>query len=326
MEYIGKGHSTGLVLRLLELPASTFYHKPGIGVPGRPLSSRTLRLDGGTDPDDVVVNHILALLGEDFVDYGYRKVTEWLRWRKGYVVNHKKVLRLMRENKLTLPSTASIGASSGRRLITVKVPQPAGPRQWMEVDLKYVRVHGMHRNALVISIIDVFSREWVAYRVAWNIRKEDFIRMVGEVLKDQPGGVQLTIRSDNGSQFIANDVIQYLEHMGVSHEFIHPATPEENAHIESFHSIMQRAMVRTREFESMESLKETLVRFRQFYNYERLHSATCFRPPMVFMELWKMGWIEEKFDKRKKRKFILSKERPLSPPFSERSGFSLQQC
>lgn len=324
MDFYAKGHSMGLVLRLLGLPRSTFYHKASAGLPGRPHSTHTLRLDGTMFPNETVVADFMDLLAVEFVDYGYRKVGEWLRWHKRYLINDKKVLRLMQDNRVTLPRRSDPGAADRKR-ITEKVPQPSGPRQRIEVDIKYVRVQGKRNNALVLNFVDLFHREWLPFSAGWTIRKEDFIRMLRAIFGDVPladTGLHLVIRTDNGSQFIATDVAIWMGQMGISHEFIHPATPEENAHVESFHSIMQRAMVRNREFESLEELRETLARFRHFYNYERLHSATCQRPPMVFLELWKQGHVKEKYDSKKKRIFILSKEGRLRPPFSERNCFS----
>jgi putative transposase len=323
MEYYAKGHTISKVTKLLGLSKSTYYHKPGIGVPGRPTSTHTLRMDGTMVPDQTVVEDIMELLATDFVDYGYRKVGEWLKWVKRYVINHKKVLRLMRENQVTLPRRSG-GDPRIRKRITEKVPQPSGPRQRIEVDIKYIRVHGQQRNALVLNFVDLFHREWLPFHVGWTIRKEDFIRMLRTLFGDQPhktDGLHLIIRTDNGSQFIANEVAIWMEHMGIEHEFIHAATPEENAHVESFHSVMQRAMVRTREFESLKHLQDTLDKFRHFYNHERLHSATCYRPPMVFKKLWEQGHVKEVFGNKNKRKFILSKEGRLRPPFSEQIVF-----
>ncbi|HEX2901072.1 MAG TPA: integrase core domain-containing protein, partial [Bacteroidia bacterium] len=60
-----------------------------------------------------------------------------------------------------------------------------------------------------------------------------------------------------------------LTDMRIEHEFVRPASPEQNAHIESFHSVMRRPMVRKHQFDMLDELKEVLARFRQFYNHER---------------------------------------------------------
>lgn len=325
MEYKDKGYTLGLLLRLLEFPRSTFYHKSLGGSPGRPLSTHTLRLNGDLDSDTVVVNHMLKLLGEEFVDYGYRKMTEWLRWHHQYQINPKKVLRLMRQNEITLPSL-SRSYGEERRRITEKVPQPAGPYLHMELDIKFIWVQGKGRNALVLNVIDLFHRGWLPYYLGWTIRKEDVIKLLTHIFGNKNLHLQgkiIFIRSDNGSQFIAHEISQAMKYLGLEHEFIHPASPEENAHVESFHSILSRALVRQMEFDSLTHLDEKLAQFHCFYNFKRLHSTTCFRPPLIFLELWKAGWVSEKWDKYNRRKFILSKEGQLRPPLAEHNCFSL---
>lgn len=316
-----KGHLVGLLLRLLDLPRSTYYHKGGTGLPGRLVSTFTASRDGTRVCDMVVVDKISILLGGEFVDYGYRKVTEWLRWRCQFVINHKKVLRLMRTHGLMLPARA-VGVSCGRRRIAEKVPQPSRPREVVELDIMSIRVQGKSRNALLLNFIDLFHREWLPFHLGWTIRKQDVIAMVRQVFGDLHKG-SLRLRSDNGSQFVAQELAVILAEMGIEHEFIRPASPEQNAHVESFHSALQRAVVRRQEFDTFEELKGTLERFRQFYNHERLHSATCYRPPVEFLRLYNEGLVQQKLDSRNRRKFILSKEGPLSPPFSEHIGVSL---
>ncbi|MFN8397863.1 MAG: IS3 family transposase [Bacteroidia bacterium] len=316
-----QGHAVGLLLRLLWLPRSTYYHKGGKGLPGRRASASTAVKDGTRVADTVVVRRITTLLGGEFVDYGYRKVTHWLRWRCQFAINHKKVLRLMRAHNLMLPPRPP-GGPAARQRVVEKVPQPSRPREVVELDIMSIRVQGSSRNALLLNFIDLFHREWLPFRLGWGIRKEDVIAMVREVFgKDHKGTLRL--RSDNGGQFIAKELADALDGLGIEHEFIRPACPEQNAHVESFHSALQRAVVRRQEFETIGELRETLERFRQFYNHERLHSATCYRPPMEFLRLYEEGHVREQFDGRNRRKFILSKEGPLSPPFSEHNNVSL---
>ena len=231
----------------------------------------------------------------------------------------------MRFNELTLPPWGS-QKNPSRTRITEKVPQPAGPGLHVELDIKAIKVQGQRKNALTLNFVDLFHRQWFPYYLGWSIRKEHVMQMVESIfgrknnLEDEP---RLLLRADNGSQFIADDLAELLFNLGIDIEYIHPATPEENAHVESFHSIMERALVRQNEFESLDHLAGLMKRFHWFYNYERLHKTTCYRPPMVFLDLWKKGFVTEKFDKNNRRKFILSKEGSLNPPFSEQNVFSL---
>ena len=94
---------------------------------------------------------------------------------------------------------------------------------------------------------------------------------------DMPDGV--TVRSDNGSQFESEVVRSYFAEQGTIHEFTKPATPEQNAHIEAYHSILQRAVCDQYLFTDLDHARDTLDRFRDFYNFERLHSGIGYRPP-----------------------------------------------
>ena len=96
------------------------------------------------------------------------------------------------------------------------------------------------------------------------------------------------VRSDNGSQFVAETVQQYFRDKKVTQEFTKPATPQQNAHIESYraalrHSIMERAVCKRHEFDSLEQAKQAMDRFREFYNFRRIHSGVGYTSPYKFL-------------------------------------------
>ncbi|REK05669.1 MAG: hypothetical protein DWQ39_04455 [Bacteroidetes bacterium] len=81
----------------------------------------------------------------------------------------------------------------------------------------------------------------------------------------------VTIRNDNGSQFIAHKVRGYLKQLEARQEFTHVATPEENSYIESFHSIMQRELIDRHQFDSYYECKLHMEKYMWWYNYYRKH-------------------------------------------------------
>ena len=89
----------------------------------------------------------------------------------------------------------------------------------------------------------------------------------------------IRMRSDNGTQFVCNTVENFLSTMNIPHERIHTATPKEDAHIESFNSILEREVIRRFEFESFEEAKSTIDRFVDLYNNERLHTGIGYITP-----------------------------------------------
>ncbi len=100
------------------------------------------------------------------------------------------------------------------------------------------------------------------------------------------------IRSDNVTRYVSRIVELFLSSSNIAHERIHPATPKEDAHIESFNSILEKEVIRRFEFSSFEDAESTIYRFNEFYNNERLHSAIDYRTPREVYEKWKENIIE----------------------------------
>jgi putative transposase len=96
----------------------------------------------------------------------------------------------------------------------------------------------------------LFSRKVLTHMLRFNIKKGDVIILLSLLLMEYKIE-NVTLRNDNGSQFIATVVRQFLKDKGVNQEFTHVATPEENAYIESLHSNVQREVVERYEFESI---------------------------------------------------------------------------
>ncbi len=122
---IGAGIAKSLVLRLCQISRSSFYYKPQDGhrQAGRVCSTTTIKRTGGYEPDTQVVEDIKALLAQEFVDYGYYKTTIYLRQTKQYLINPKKVYRLMNEHGL-LNLTSRAYNTTKRQWVKELVPNP----------------------------------------------------------------------------------------------------------------------------------------------------------------------------------------------------------
>ena len=108
-QFIDQGHGIKSVLDNCSLSRSSYYYRPKQGgdKKGVPKSKYTMTQKGEYVCNDQVVKQIEELLSREFVDYGYIKVTHWLRQEYGYIINPKKVYRLMRENGLLNKKKAS---------------------------------------------------------------------------------------------------------------------------------------------------------------------------------------------------------------------------
>jgi putative transposase len=292
-----KGLSVLKATKVLCFPRSTYYSNLKLGKgnqmevkecckKGRPYSRTTLRFIYSDNDvrkvsvdDKALLEEILNLFSNEFVCYGYHKVTWFLR-RNGYEINHKKVYRLMKEFHLLRPKLVKHGVNM-RRVKEYKV-EALRPDEVWEIDVKSLYIHGERRNAFLCSVIDCFTREDLAYHFGRHCLKEDVLRVLEEACKMRNisfSNVLLRVRSDNGSQFISRLVKSYLESIGIEQEHIDVATPQENGFIESFHSIIQSEFNERFEFDTIEECRQKLKEWITFYNNERIHSAIGYRTP-----------------------------------------------
>jgi transposase InsO family protein len=279
--FLARGVHKGFVLSQVGLPRSTYHYRPKGGRRGRRPPGYTLKMDASLVTDSCVVEEIRELLSRDFVRYGYHKVTHHLKDR-GYVINKKKVYRLMKEEGLL--SKKRIRAKGERDFVKWAKVRPDRPYRILETDIKYLHIHGEGRNAYLLTVLDTFSRRALGYRLGKKMRKREVKGLLEEVLESLPGVEGLVVRCDNGGQFIAGMVREYLKGKSITQEFTHVGVPEENAHIEAFHSIIEAEVERAYEFDTFEELKETIGRYFRFYNSERIHSSLGYMSPDDFLQ------------------------------------------
>jgi transposase InsO family protein len=235
--------------------------------------------DGSVVPNDQVVADIRKLLNQEFVDYGYIKVTHYLNKRLGYLINRKKVYRLMKEHKLL--NSRRVVDRSPRLWVEDLVPDPQGCFEHLEIDIKYIYVAGTRTNILQLTVIDVKTRYVLGYCQGYSIKYDDVIRLFNKIFAIIRLPKSYYVRSDNGSQFVAGEVRKFFEFQsGATHEFTKPATPQQNAHIEAFHSIINRVICQRFYFDDFKELKNTMQRFIKFYNTDRIHSGIDYESPL----------------------------------------------
>jgi transposase InsO family protein len=263
------------VLTYTALSASTFYYRRSQGILGRKPSTHTLK-DQQWIPNHQVVSYISELTQSDFIAYGYYKMTQLLR-QQGYWIDDKKVYRLMKEARLTYPyAIRTKGKRQFREFRKVENPLPLA---YLQMDVKYIYLHRERRHVYLLSVLDVASRAVVGWLLKYSITKHDVIalwRKLHPILNHQ---VKVTLRTDNGSQFLAHDVRDYLRYTGIEHEFSFVATPQDNGHIESYHNILEREALQRNFYESFTALKEGIQGFVNFYNQTRLHGSLRYTSP-----------------------------------------------
>ncbi len=226
--------------------------------------------DGELIENAAVIKDIEQTLTQEFCCYGYRHMTGELK-ELGWIINHKKVYRLMKEAKLMYGSRIRVMPFK-RNFIRFRSLSPDRPLQYLSMDIKYVHVHGTGRNALLLTVMDIYSRKVLIHMLRSNIKKGDVLLMLSLMLLEYKTE-GMSLRNDNGSQFIAKAVREYLKEKGVYQEFSHVATPEDNAYIEALHSNLQREVIDRFEFESIFHAQMVIDRYYKWYNEKRRYGS-----------------------------------------------------
>lgn len=156
--------------------------------------------------------------------------------------------------------------------------------QKLEMDIKMVWMSSVDKNAYLLSVIDVHTRRILKNYFSFTIKQNNVIALLCELFKDYNYPNSVIIRSDNGSQFIAVNVREYLSLIRVQQGFTNIATPEENAHIEAYHGILKKEVFNIFDYQYFGEIEQILKRYVKFYNNRRLHGLLGFITPM---EKWR---------------------------------------
>ncbi len=214
-------------------------------------------------------------LASQYGRYGYRRITAMLR-RKGWKVNHKRIERLWRREGLKVPQKQP----KRRRLwlndgSCVRL-RPAYKDQVWSYDFMHARTHD-GRAFRLLCIIDEYSRECLAIDVSRKLTSEDVLERLSDLFVRR--NVPDYIRSDNGPEFTAGAVRDWLGRVGVRTLFIEPGSPWENGYVESFNGKLRDELLDREIFDTLLEAKVLIERWRTEYNTIRPHSSLGYRPP-----------------------------------------------
>jgi len=218
----------------------------------------------------------ITALSEKHPRYGYRRITVLLR-REGMEVNAKRVQRVRRMAGLQVRKKQRrmrrVGESTAQR---ERATHRGHVWSWDFVEDQTER----GTRFRVLTLIDEFTRECLAVHVAWSIRAVDVITIVEAAMERY--GVPEHLRSDNGPEFIADAVQDWLKSKGVKTIYIQPGSPWENAYIESFHDKLRDECLNRELFGSLLEAQVIIEQWRLEYNGLRPHSALGYRTPDEF--------------------------------------------
>lgn len=193
--YINQGHQVSTVLSVLSLPRSVYYYQSSNQAKGRRVTTDTLKTSGERISDSEVVSTIKAELEIEFIDYGYLKMTYHLRRKYGYIINRKKVYRLMKTHRLLYKPLSRL--SSNKTWVLNCVPIVEKPFSFWEFDIKYMYIAGEGRNALMLTVIDVKTRIVLGRILQYSNRKHDVIKTLARIFTYCQFPESITVRTDN---------------------------------------------------------------------------------------------------------------------------------
>ena len=202
-------------------------------------------------------------------------ITAMLR-NEGWLVNHKRVERIWRQEGLKVPSN-----------------QPKRARLWLN-DGSCVRFRAERKDHVwsydfvqdrtaegrpfrILTLIDEYTRECLSLTVARKLNSQNVLDELSTLFLTR--GIPEHIRSDNGPEFTAKAVREWLELVGVKTLFIEPGSPWENGYVESFNGKLRNELLNGEIFTTLFEAKVLIEEWRKVYNHVRPHSALGYRPP-----------------------------------------------
>ena len=233
------------------------------------------RVPRGRDDEERLTADIIEL-ARQYGRYGYRKIAELLRSTAGWIVNDKRVERIWRREGLKVPAKqpkrGRLWLSDGS-CIRLRAERPN--HVW-SYDFVEDRTHD-RRKYRMLNVIDEFTHECLAIRVNRKLKATDVIDVLSDLFILR--GVPEHIRSDNGAEFTANAVQDWMTAVGAKTAYIAPGSPWENGFIESFNARLRDELLDGEIFYSLKEAQVIIESWRRHYNTVRPHSSLGYRPP-----------------------------------------------
>ena len=223
----------------------------------------------GRDDEERLTADTIAL-ARQYGRYGYRKIAGLLE-QAGWLVNDKRVERIWRREGLKVPHK-----------------QPKRGRLWL-ADGSCIRLRPEHRNHIwsydfvedrthdgrkyrMLNVIDEFTHECLAIRVARKLKAIDVIDVLSDlfILRGIPGH----IRSDNGPEFVAKAVREWITAVGAKTAYIEPGSPWENGYVESFNARLRDELLDGEIFYTLREAQIVIESWRRHFNTIRPHEIT----------------------------------------------------
>ena len=236
--------------------------------------------------EDLELREEIQRVALEWSSYGYRRITAELR-RRGIGVNHKRVLRLMREdNLLCLRKRGRIWTTDSNHSHKVypnlaRDLELSGVNQLWVADITYIRL--LREFVYLAVILDAYSRRCIGWQLGQTLESELAIGALKMALCTRHLVPGLVHHSDQGVQYASDEYTKLLRENRIQISMSRQGNPYDNAKAESFIKTLKMEEVYMYEYESMEEAYSRIGNFlEEVYNQKRLHSALGYVPPVEF--------------------------------------------
>ncbi len=239
------------------------------------------------DEQDIALRDQIERIILEFSGYGYRRVTHELA-RQGWIVNHKRVLRIMQEESLLchLKKKFVVTTTNSRHGLPIYPNVLAGitltaPDQAWVADFTYIRL----RSAFVYlaCLLDAYSRRCVGWHLSREMTTQLTRGALHQAIVERQPKPGLIHHSDRGVQYASREYVEQLQQIGAQISMSAVGNPYDNAKAESFFKTLKQEEVYLKEYDSFTDAEENLTVFiEKVYNKKRLHSSLGYLPPAEF--------------------------------------------
>jgi len=231
--------------------------------------------------DETALTEDIIKLATKYGRYGYKRITALLRVQ-GWLVNHKRVERIWRQEGLKVPQKHK---KRGRLYLNdgscIRL-RACWPNHVWSYDFVADRlIDGTKIRTL--TVVDEYTRECLALRTGYSLKSDHVMEVLTDLFITH--GIPDHIRSDNGAEFTAKAIQAWLPRLGVKTLYITPGSPWENGYNESFNGRLRDELLNGEVFYTLKEAQVMIERWRHHYNHIRPHSALGYKPPAPLARL-----------------------------------------
>jgi putative transposase len=230
--------------------------------------------------EEIALLSELHTLSERYPRFGYRKIYHRLK-ASGWRVARERVRLLRRREGLRVPQRAPRRRRRGSSTIDAHQATHAN-HVWSYDFVADQTTDG--KTLRFLTVIDEFTRRALWIECARHLTSVSVVRVLEQLVELH--GAPATIKSDNGPEFVAKKVQEWIEDRNISVRFIEPGSPWQNGHNESFNGVFRDGCLNRWLFESVREAREASEAWLEEYNVERPHGSLGGRVPAMFFEQW----------------------------------------